>query len=309
MRIKDPWSLAAEPPVRACPEKSLVAARSRSRWRRGRRPGPRRTAGQPPASQRRRGAAPTTTGTGTRHPSPTRAPRARAPRRRARENRAASAAGMARALLAFAGVATTAALVAPSASIRVSAPLRESFGFDFVEDQAANTPFEILGERRLKTEWVRSYKPTATVIEGKPYRLFQEVQDKKILSATAESGLLGALDDLGLTLSDVEKLLPVVDKSGVLGLAKNNLPLAIVATGYLLIEPAPILIPVLGAALAVPTGVWTGLAAATTAAEVGLVATGDDSLLPLLLAPLLLLSGVLSLVPTAFAAIKDLPEP
>lgn len=236
-------------------------------------------------------------------------PRARARRAAARENRAASVAGMARALLAFAGVATTAALVAPSTSVRVSAPLRESFGFDFVEDQAANTPFEILGERRLKTEWVRSYKPTATVIEGKPYPLFQELQDKKILSATAESGLLGALDDLGLTLSDVEKLLPIVDKSGALGLAKNNLPLAIVATGYLLIEPAPILIPVLGAALSVSTGVWTAIAAATTAAEVGLVATGDDSLLPLLLAPLLLLSGVLSLVPTAIAGLKDLPEP
>lgn len=216
---------------------------------------------------------------------------------------------MARALLAFAGVATTAALVAPSTSVRASAPLRESFGFDFVEDQAANTPFEILGERRLKTEWVRSYKPTATVIEGKPYPLFQELQDKKILSATAESGLLGALDDLGLTLSDVEKLLPIVDKSGALGLAKNNLPLAIVATGYLLIEPAPVLIPVLGAALSVSSGVWTAIAAATTAAEVGLVATGDDSLLPLLLAPLLLLSGVLSLVPTAIAGLKDLPEP
>ena len=216
-------------------------------------------------------------------------------------------------MLVALAAAPSAALVAPvaplSTSQRQRTRVQESFGFDFAEDQAENTADGILGERRLKEEFIRSYKPTATVIEGKPYRLFQEVQDKKILSATAESGLLGALDDLGLTLSDVEKLLPVVDKSGVLGLAKNNLPLAIVATGYLLIEPAPILIPVLGAALAVPTGVWTGLAAATTAAEVGLVATGDDSLLPLLLAPLLLLSGVLSLVPTAFAAIKDLPEP
>ena len=167
----------------------------------------------------------------------------------------------------------------------------------------------------LKEEYIKSYKPTATVLEGKPYPVFQEVQEKKLLSATADSGLLGALDDLGLTLSDVERLLPAIDDAGVLGLAAKNLPLAIVATGYLLIEPAPFLLPVLGPLLGVNSGVWTAVAAASTAAELGLVVTDSDAalfgLIPagLAIAPVLLLSGVLSLVPTAIGAIKNLPDP
>ena len=134
-----------------------------------------------------------------------------------------------------------------------STQVQESFGFDFAEDQAENTADGILGERRLKEEFIRSYKPTATVLEGKPYPVFQEVQEKRILSATVNSGLLQSLDNLGLGLGDVEKLLPFLDKFGLIGLVRKNLPLAIIATGYLLIEPAPFLLPVLGALLAVPS--------------------------------------------------------
>ena len=191
-----------------------------------------------------------------------------------------------------------------------STQVQESFGFDFAEDQAENTADGILGERRLKEEFIRSYKPTATVLEGKPYPVFQEVQEKRILSATVNSGLLQSLDNLGLGLGDVEKLLPFLDKFGLIGLVRKNLPLAIIATGYLLIEPAPFLLPVLGALLAIPTGIWTAVAAVTTAAEVYLNAFAsfeDAGLVSLLLAPLLLIAGVLSLVPTAIGAIKSLP--
>jgi len=191
-----------------------------------------------------------------------------------------------------------------------STQVQESFGFDFAEDQAENTADGILGERRLKEEFIRSYKPTATVLEGKPYPVFQEVQEKRILSATVNSGLLQSLDNLGLGLGDVEKLLPFLDKFGLIGLVRKNLPLAIIATGYLLIEPAPFLLPVLGALLAIPTGIWTAVAAVTTGAEVYLNACAsfeDAGLVSLLLAPLLLIAGVLSLVPTAIGAIKSLP--
>ena len=178
------------------------------------------------------------------------------------------------------------------------------------EDQAENTADGILGERRLKEEFIRSYKPTATVLEGKPYPVFQEVQEKRILSATVNSGLLQSLDNLGLGLGDVEKLLPFLDKFGLIGLVRKNLPLAIIATGYLLIEPAPFLLPVLGALLAIPTAAWTAVAAVTTGAEIYLNAFAsfeDAGLVSLLLAPLLLIAGVLSLVPTAIGAIKSLP--
>ena len=47
--------------------------------------------------------------------------------------------------------------------------VHKSFGFDFFEDQAENTDLTILGERRLKEEFIRSYKPTATASRGKPY--------------------------------------------------------------------------------------------------------------------------------------------
>ena len=176
------------------------------------------------------------------------------------------------AVLVALAAAPSASLVAPvaplSTSQRQRTVVQESFGFDFAEDQAENTDLTILGERRLKEEFIRSYKPTATVLEGKPYPVFQEVQEKKLLSGTVNSGLLRALDDLGLGLGDVEKLLPVIDKAGVLGLVRKNLPLAIIATGYILIEPAPFLLPVLGALLAVPSGIWTAVAAITTAAEI-----------------------------------------
>ncbi len=192
----------------------------------------------------------------------------------------------------------------------MSTQVQESFGFDFAEDQAENTDLTILGERRLKEEFIRSYKPTATVLEGKPYPVFQEVQEKKLLSGTVNSGLLRALDDLGLGLGDVEKLLPVIDKAGVLGLVRKNLPLAIIATGYILIEPAPFLLPVLGALLAVPSGIWTAVAAITTTAEIYLTAFAsfdDSGVVALLLAPLLLIAGALSLVPAAIGAVKALP--
>ena len=46
----------------------------------------------------------------------------------------------------------------------------------------------MLGERRLKTEFIRSYKPQAFVLEGRPYPVLQAVQEKKLLSTTVASG-------------------------------------------------------------------------------------------------------------------------
>ena len=55
------------------------------------------------------------------------------------------------------------ALVAPARPLRSSVKVQESFGFDFAESQESNTESTILGERCLKEEFIRSYKPTATV--------------------------------------------------------------------------------------------------------------------------------------------------
>lgn len=174
-----------------------------------------------------------------------------------------------------------------------------------------NTPLEILGERRLKTEFIASYKPTATVLEGKPYALLQEIQRKKLLSKTSEAGLLGALEDLGLSLSDVEKLLPVIEKSGLLSLAAKNLPLAVILTGYLLIEPAPFLIPVLGVALKVPPPIYAAAALGAAGAESLIVGANldDYAALGFVFVPVALVSAILAGVPVAIEAVSRLPPP
>ena len=58
---------------------------------------------------------------------------------------------------------------------------------------------------------------------------------------------------------------------------------------------------------------YTAIAAVSTAAEFYWVGLGNEAPLdifgPLLLAPVLLISGVLSLLPVAVGAVKSLPEP
>jgi len=187
----------------------------------------------------------------------------------------------------------------------------ENFGLSFAEDPAVNTPKTILGERRLKEEFINSYKPTATVLGGQPYPLLQEVQKKKLLSATADAGLLGALEDLGLSLSDLEKLLPVIEKAGLLSLAAQNLDLALILTGYLLVEPAPALIPILGLLLKVPPPVYaaTAIGAAGLESLIVLTDASDYSLAGLVLVPVALLSAVLAGLPVAIDAVSRLPPP
>ena len=48
---------------------------------------------------------------------------------------------------------SSAAAFAPQSKVSSSSALRESFGFDFAEDQAENTPAVILGEANYK-QWV-----------------------------------------------------------------------------------------------------------------------------------------------------------
>ncbi|KAJ8612852.1 hypothetical protein CTAYLR_002021 [Chrysophaeum taylorii] len=211
----------------------------------------------------------------------------------------------------FASVAQALITTSPLRFSRTRTITMENFGFDFAEDQSKNTPIEVLGERRLKTEFIASYKPTATVLEGTPYPLFQEVQSKKLLSKTTEAGLLGALDDLGLSLSDIEKLLPVIEKSGLLKFVAKNLPLVVILTGYLLVEPAPVLIPALGAALKVPPSVYAVAALGSAGIESLIVLTDSSDLAPLgfILVPVALLAAILAGLPLAIDAVSRLPPP
>ena len=69
------------------------------------------------------------------------------------------------------------------------------------------------------------------------------MRELKLLSQTADSGLLEVLEAKGLTLSQVEKLLPYIDELNLLPLAVAQKD-AILKLAPLLIEPAPALIPV-----------------------------------------------------------------
>merc|ERR1719199_1635930 len=89
----------------------------------------------------------------------------------------------------------------------------ENFGFDFAEDAAASALGEdstLLGEKRLKEIFVPSVQKRALLTDD--YPILERVSEMNLLTQTAKSGLLTALDEKGLTLSDLEKLLPIAEK-------------------------------------------------------------------------------------------------
>ena len=180
--------------------------------------------------------------------------------------------------------------VAPRAAAR--SIRMESFGFEFAENPNENSDPRILGEFKYKTKFVKSYKPKALVLTGEPYPLFKSTQEKRLLSATADAGLLTQLDDLGFTLSDIEKILPVIDQVGGLGFLGKNLPFLLNIIGYAVVEPGQIAIPTITAALKVPAVAYTAAAAGIVAWDGFQIATGaDPKFLGIgLLVPLTLLS-------------------
>merc|ERR1719231_1361609 len=136
----------------------------------------------------------------------------------------------------------------------------ESFGFEFAENPNENTPAEILGEFKYKTKFVKSYKPKSLLLTGEPYPLFAATQEKRLLSATADAGLLSQLSDLGFGLSDIEKILPVLEQNGLLSLAGKNLPFLLNVIGSLVVEPGQVAIPTVTALLKVPAVLYQAAA-------------------------------------------------
>lgn len=177
-----------------------------------------------------------------------------------------------------------------------AAPLNENFGLGIGEDPLENTPRSLLGEANYRN-FVAEYDENALLNGGKQYKIVERIRELKLLKLTAESGLLEALEKKGLTLSGVEKLLPIIDDFGLLPLVSKNKEL-LLSVAPLLIEPAPALLPLLASILRTPssTFLYTGLA---------FIAGGgyevfDNALLigaPLILLglPLTVLGGVLSL--------------
>eukprot|EP00904_Undaria_pinnatifida_P006229 jgi/Undpi1/2736/HiC_scaffold_14.g06114.m1 len=100
--------------------------------------------------------------------------------------------------------------------------------------------------------------------------LLKQTEQLKLLSTASKLGLLSKLEAAGLTLKDVEKLLPLVDENDLIGLAKGFGP-DLLKVAPVALKAAPAALPLLATALTVPGEALFVGAAASFAAGAGLV--------------------------------------
>lgn len=120
------------------------------------------------------------------------------------------------------------------------------------------------------------------------------MRELDLLKATADQGILSKLEAQGLDLATIEKLLPALEEAGLLSIAGENQQLLVNLVAPLLVEGAPLLLPVVAGAIAAGPPAFFLAAAVTGGAEVGLIATGAE--VPLIGLPAGLVAGLL-LVP------------
>lgn len=160
----------------------------------------------------------------------------------------------------------------------------ENFGFSFAEDawEAAlggdKTSESIIGEARLKAQFVPSVQKRSLLTDD--YNILERVSEMNLLTATARAGVLTALDEKGLTLTDLEKLLPIAEKLNLLSALKNPIVYNLILP--LLIEPAPLLIGPLVGVIKTDPLVFTGLGALLLGLEAKGIAASGEINLPLL---------------------------
>jgi len=133
------------------------------------------------------------------------------------------------------------------------------------------------------------------------YNVVRRVRELELLKVTSDNGILSKLEEKGLDLATIEKLLPIIEEAGILSLAANNQQLLVNLVAPLLVEPAPFLIPVIAGAIAAGPSAFYGAAAAclgldavlfATDAEVPFVGLSAGVVAGLLLVPLGIASGV-----------------
>lgn len=195
---------------------------------------------------------------------------------------------------------SSAVAFAPSnglASAPSTTKLNENFGLDFAEDQRENTPDVIFGEANYK-QWVG--ENTDNSFLNRQYNVVRRVRELDLLGLTAEYGILSKLEKNGIDLATIESLLPAAEELGLLSLVGNNQQLLINAAAPLLVEPAPLLLPVVAGALDIGPPAFFLAALALGGIEANLLASGAEIpfvglsagvFLGLLLVPLTLLTG------------------
>lgn len=125
--------------------------------------------------------------------------------------------------------------------------------------------------------------------------MIRRVRELDLLKATAENGILSKLEAQGVDLETIEKLLPLAEQYGLLSLAANNQQLLVNLVAPLLVEGAPILLPVVAGALGVgPTAFYLAAAGfggleaylVTADVEIPLIGLPAGAVAGLLLVPL-----------------------
>lgn len=120
------------------------------------------------------------------------------------------------------------------------------------------------------------------------------------MKATADNGILTKLEAQGVDLETIEKLLPLAEQYGLLSLAGSNQQLIVNLIAPLLVEGAPLLLPVVAGALGVGPPAFYLAAVAFGGTEALLVA--NDVEVPLIGLPAGVLAGLLLVPLTAVSA-------
>jgi len=154
-----------------------------------------------------------------------------------------------------------------------------------------NTPSFILGEANLK-EWVEDTNPNSFL--NRQYDVVRRVRELDILGLTAEYGILSKLEKNGLDLATIESLLPSIEGVGALSIVGSNQQLLVNGIAPLLVEAAPLLLPVVAGALDIGPLAFFAASAGLAGVDVALLA--NDVQVPFIGLPAGVLAGLL-LVP------------
>lgn len=107
--------------------------------------------------------------------------------------------------------------------------------------------------------------------KNRQYNILERTRELDLLTKTAESGLLSALEKQGVDLETIEGLLPAADKFGALEIVANNQQLLLNGLAFFLVEGAPFLLGPLAGAVSVGPPAFYLAPAAAILAEVTLV--------------------------------------
>mmetsp|Transcript_17049 Transcript_17049/g.35034 ORF Transcript_17049/g.35034 Transcript_17049/m.35034 type:complete len:222 (+) Transcript_17049:82-747(+) len=175
-------------------------------------------------------------------------------------------------LFMLAITASVAVAFTPSATRVGKAPsstqLYEDFGLGLGEQTYENQPDLLKGEQEYK-QYVNRINEENML--NRKYNVVQRVRELDLLQATVDNGILAKLEKNGLDLATVEKLLPLLEEYGLLSLAANNQQLLVNLAAPLLVEGAPILLPVVAGALEVGPPAFFAAAAALAGVDAALI--------------------------------------